>query len=147
MGNCIVVEKEEVIKIMRMDGQIIQYQSPLKVQQVLNEFPGHAVSDALPAITYLDPAASMRHGQLYYLLPPEKQITEADGAVGVVRIKLVITKQQLKDMLSKGGIASHDMLSLLRREQSSKHGASCDKERSIEWRPTLQSIPEGSDFC
>ncbi|XP_074565111.1 uncharacterized protein LOC141821640 [Curcuma longa] len=146
MGNRIGLEKKKVVRIMRMDGQILHYQPPLKVQQVLNEFPGHSISDALPAITYLDPAMFMRRGRLYYLLPPENQIMETGDAVGVVRVKLVITKQQLKDMLSEGGIALDGMLSVLLREQRRKHSASGEKERPIEWRPTLESIPEGNDF-
>ncbi|KAG6477131.1 uncharacterized protein LOC122025075 [Zingiber officinale] len=140
MGNCIDLEKKKkMVRIMRMDGQILHYQPPLKVQQVLNEFPGHSISDTLPAIAYLDPAMFMRKGRLYYLLPSKNQIMETGDAVGVVRVKLVITKQQLKDMLSKGGITPHDMLSNLLREQSRKHSAT-------EWRPSLESIPEGNDF-
>lgn len=146
MGNCINLEKKKVVRIMRMDGQILQYRPPLKVQQVLDEFPGYSISDALPAITYLYPTMFMRQGQLYYLVPPKNQIMETGNAVGVVRVKLVITKRQLKDMLSKGGIAPDDTLSILLRKQSRKHSASSDEERPMEWRPTLESIPEGNDF-
>ncbi|WOL02291.1 hypothetical protein Cni_G11010 [Canna indica] len=145
MGNCLVLQEKKVIKIMRMDGEILQYQSPLQVQQVLDEFPGHAISNELPVVTYLDPAMSMRHGQLYYLLPPKKPAAQtSDAGAGVIRIKLVITKKELKDMLRKGGVSPDDMLSFLQREQSNR---STEKERSVEWRPTLESIPEGNDFC
>ncbi|CAL9058733.1 uncharacterized protein LOC135595007 [Musa acuminata AAA Group] len=148
MGNCLVLQEKKVIRIVKMDGEILRYRSPMKVQQVLDEFPGHAVSDALPVVTYLDPALCLRQGQLYYLLPPKKPAAAVETSVGeegVIRIKLVITKQQLKDMLSKGGVSHGDMVSFL-RGQGGRSGAS-EKERSMEWKPTLESIPEGNDFC
>ncbi|THU53430.1 hypothetical protein C4D60_Mb10t14320 [Musa balbisiana] len=143
-----LAEEKKVIRIVKMDGEILRYRSPMKVQQVLDEFPGHAVSDALPVVTYLDPALCLRQGQLYYLLPPKKPAAAVETSVGeegVIRIKLVITKQQLKDMLSKGGVSHGDMVSFL-RGQGGRSGAS-EKERSVEWKPTLESIPEGNDFC
>ncbi|XP_065043250.1 uncharacterized protein LOC135676235 [Musa acuminata AAA Group] len=146
MGNCLILQEKKVIEIMRMDGEVLRYPSPLKVQQVLNEFPGHAISDALPVIACLDPEKRMRHGQLYYLLPPKKPVAETSAGEGLVRIKLVVSKQELKEMVRKGGVSLDDMMSLLRREQQGRGGAS-EKERAMEWRPTLESIPEGNDLC
>ncbi|XP_074567125.1 uncharacterized protein LOC141823789 [Curcuma longa] len=142
MGNCLALEKK-VIKIMKTDGEKLQHQSPWKAQQVLNMFPGHAISETvLPRITYLDPTMSMRH------LPPEKQLSERGAEDGFIRIKMVITKRQFRDMLRKGGVSPDGMLSFGRRERSgASGGAPGEKARSIEWRPTLQSIPEGDDFC
>ncbi|URE10429.1 hypothetical protein MUK42_23209 [Musa troglodytarum] len=48
-------------------------------------------------------------------------------------------------MVRKGGVSLDDMMSLLRREQQSRGGAS-EQERA-KWRPTLESIPEGNDLC
>ncbi|KAG6478148.1 uncharacterized protein LOC122019016 [Zingiber officinale] len=140
MGNCLVLE-EKVIEIMKTDGETLRHQSPLKAQQVLNMFPGHAISETLPRITYSDPTMSMRHGRLCRRLPPEKQPakTGADED-GFIRIKMVITKQQFRDMLRKGGVSPDGML-------RSPSGATGEKTRSMEWRPTLQSIPEGDDLC
>ncbi|CAL9762998.1 unnamed protein product [Musa acuminata subsp. burmannicoides] len=110
MGNCLILQEKKVIEIMRMDGEVLRYPSPLKVQQVLNEFPGHAISDALPVIACLDPEKRMRHGQLYYLLPPKKPVAETSAGEGLVRIKLVVSKQELKEMVRKGGVSLDDMI-------------------------------------
>lgn len=63
---------------------------------------------------------------------------------GAVRVKLVISKQELKKMLDKEGMSLDDMVSLVRRE------ASTDREQEEYccggWRPALESIPEGSDL-
>lgn len=140
MGNCLVLQAK-MVKVTRMDGEILQYPSPLKVQQLLDEFPGHMLSDALPVISYLEREEFMSHEKEYYLLPPKKPVTETGDPPGVVRIKLVLTKQELKQMLRKGGISPDDMLSFVQREQSSRS----EKEKSMGWRPTLKSIPEGDD--
>ncbi|WOK97323.1 hypothetical protein Cni_G06031 [Canna indica] len=141
MGNCLVLDQErEVIKIMRMDGEILEYQSTLSVQQVLDEFPGHAIADELPALQYLDPANCMKHGQLYYLLllPPKMPVATERGGI---RVKMIVTKQELKELLSKGGFSHGDMVSLLRREE--RRSVAIGKERKLEWKPTLERIPEG----
>ncbi|XP_010912297.1 uncharacterized protein [Elaeis guineensis] len=147
MGNCLVLQEKKVIKIMRMDGKILSYQSPLIVHQVLSEFPGHAISDTLPAIDHLDPATDMRCGQLYYLIPSKTPIKETGGTgTGVVRIKLVISKQELKDLLLKGGVTFDSMISLVQRGPSNNNSTSGDgEEKCIGWRPALESIPEGND--
>ncbi|WOL00844.1 hypothetical protein Cni_G09557 [Canna indica] len=149
MGNCLVLEERKVIKIMRVDGEIITYDhSHMKVQQVLDDFPRHDVSDESPAMRCLDSTASMRHEKLYYLLPQKKTLVAAETGegAGLIRVKLVLTKQELKNMLSKGSEVSHgDMLCLLQRAQS-KSGGSHKEAKFKEWRPFLETIPEGNDF-
>ncbi|XP_012839671.1 PREDICTED: uncharacterized protein LOC105960047 [Erythranthe guttata] len=57
---------------MRTDGKIIEYKSPIKVHQVLSDFPNHAllVSDNLPPIVnHMHPNADLLRGRLYYLVP------------------------------------------------------------------------------
>ncbi|XP_008784027.1 uncharacterized protein LOC103703094 [Phoenix dactylifera] len=146
MGNCLVLQEKKVIKIMGMDGKILRYQSPVKVHQLLCEFPGHAISDALPVIGHLDPATDMRSGQLYYLVPPKTPLKETGNGNGVVRIELVISKQELKDLLLKGGGVTFDsMISLVQRGPSNDGTSGDGEEKCIEWRPALESIPEGND--
>ncbi|KAF8396404.1 hypothetical protein HHK36_018023 [Tetracentron sinense] len=124
MGNCLVLQ-EKVIKIMKMDGKFLEYQPPLQVHQVLSEFSGHAISDTLSVVRRLRPDTKMRTGRTYYLLPPpllpstevakrmsilSNTIKEAADGTGVVRIKIVITKQELKEMLRKGGVLVDKMV-------------------------------------
>ncbi|XP_008787753.2 uncharacterized protein At1g66480-like [Phoenix dactylifera] len=144
MGNCLFIQDKEMIEIMRMDGKMLRYRSPLKAYRVLSEFPGHAISDALPVIHHLDPTTDMRSGRLYYLLPPKTPTKETGLGNGVVRIKMVISKQELKDLLRKGGVTFDSMISLGQRGPS--NGRSGDgEEKCIGWRPALESISEGND--
>ncbi|OAY66463.1 hypothetical protein ACMD2_26393 [Ananas comosus] len=71
--------------------------------------------------------------------------TAGVGGGGQLRIKLVVSKQELKAMLSREVISLEDMISLLHKEANK--GSERDKERSMQgWRPALESIPEGNDF-
>nr|CAB3463099.1 unnamed protein product [Digitaria exilis] len=61
---------------------------------------------------------------------------------GAVRVKLVISKQELRKMLDKEGMSLDDMVSLMRKEASDREQEECCGG----WRPALESIPEGSDL-
>lgn len=79
-------------------------------------------------------------------LEATKMPTEEIAAGGrVVRIKLVLTRQELEDMLRKGWFSDADIRALLRREEGAS-GAS-EKEGRSEWKPALERIPEGDDLC
>lgn len=151
MGNCIAVQ-EKVIKVMKTNGEILEYRAPIKVQQLLSDHAGHAVSDQLPAVRHLRPDSSMVSGHLYYLLPsPEfdrKEVEgEKQGRSGVVRIKVVIRKQELEVMLTKGEVLSVDDLVSISQLQQKKQSDddndnSFDGNRRRGWKPVLASIPE-----
>ncbi|KAJ3700172.1 hypothetical protein LUZ61_003877 [Rhynchospora tenuis] len=68
-----------------------------------------------------------------------------ENAVGAeaVRIKLVLKKNQLKEMLRKELVSVDDIISLLNTKRSKR--CENDKERR-DWRPVLESIPEESQF-
>ncbi|KAL6640413.1 hypothetical protein ACP70R_021536 [Stipagrostis hirtigluma subsp. patula] len=125
MGNCLVIQDRKEIKIMRVDGskQVLKIPAPSssKVHDALAESPpGHGISGVLPVKV---PAA----------------VTDP----GAVRVKLVISKQELKRMLDKEGMSLEDVVSLLRREADDRES---ERERCGGWQPALESIPEGSDF-
>jgi hypothetical protein len=130
MGNCLVIQvrNKEIIKIMSVDGS-----------EVLAEMPPPSSSSRLKKVQESLPAD---------VLPPVKKVPAAAVADPIasdgVRVKLVISKQELKKMLDKEGVSLDDMVSLVRKEQAS------DRERPEEccggWRPALESIPEGRDL-
>ena len=62
---------------------------------------------------------------------------------GAARVKLVISKQELKKMLDKEGMSLDDMVSLMRKEAGDREREECC---GVGWRPALESIPEGSDL-
>ncbi|KAJ1379824.1 hypothetical protein SESBI_46542 [Sesbania bispinosa] len=158
MGNCLVLEAN-VVRIMKSDGKVLEYKTPIKVHQILNQFSGHAISDSLK---HLHPNSRLLNGHLYYLvpLPPPKanskkkvrfaepEVVEGAKESGVVRIKLVISKQELQHMvLQKGGISVNEMLSLAHGDR----GLIMDGEEDVcrknddgsqVWKPVLESIPE-----
>lgn len=118
MGNCLVIQDRKEIKIMSMGGgggEVLKMPSP----------PGSLSKAADDVIVDADAAAA--------------------GAAAVVRVKLVISKQELRKMLDKEGVSLDDMVSSLVRKEASGG----DREQELccgGWRPALESIPEGSDL-
>ncbi|MED6134080.1 hypothetical protein PIB30_034119 [Stylosanthes scabra] len=161
MGNCLVVE-EKVVKIMKTDGKVLEYKAPIKVEKVLLDFSGHAVSDSHSLLRHLHPNTKLIAGNLYYLVPPppppqpprksRKKVRFAEPEVKdveeskVVTIKVVISKQQLRDMMQKGVVSIDKMLSMVHPEnQRATHddGEEGDRNSCDEvWKPTLESIAE-----
>ncbi|XP_062202575.1 uncharacterized protein LOC133904940 [Phragmites australis] len=124
MGNCLLIQDRKEIKIMRVDGsKVLKMPSPSSVMKVQESLavakppPGHDIFGEPPVKTpsaVADPSAT--------------------------RVKLVISKQELKKMLDKEGLSLDDMVSLMRKEASDGEQEGCRG-----WRPALESIPEGSD--
>lgn len=74
----------------------------------------------------------------------EREEEEEEEEEGVIRIKLVLSRQEVEEMLRQGGISRGGMMSLLQREVSKN--CSTEKRRSSEWKPALERIPEGQDL-
>ncbi|TMW81908.1 hypothetical protein EJD97_007421 [Solanum chilense] len=70
MGNCIVLQ-EQVVKVMKTDGKILEYKAPIKVHQILSQFSNHVISNSHQVIEkqHLQPNDDLLGGQIYYLLP------------------------------------------------------------------------------
>ncbi|KAL7092228.1 hypothetical protein ACP275_12G152800 [Erythranthe tilingii] len=158
MGNCLVLE-EKIVRVMKTDGKILEYKSPIKVHQILSEFSNHAISDKLPVLKHLHPNTEMVQNHLYYLLPPplpiktttatktkkKKTVRFSDDVIdnhenratgSVVRIKLVISKKELQAMLINGGVSVDDLISNQMQKEESTNG------RAVSLSPALESIPE-----
>ncbi|WOG91115.1 hypothetical protein DCAR_0310363 [Daucus carota subsp. sativus] len=164
MGNCFYLQKIRSIKVMKADGEILEYQAPMKVHQLLAEYAGHAVSKTMPVVKPLQPDDDMLSGQLYYLQPlrvsslvfEQKNIQHSNSKVvmskksaGVLRIKLVIRKDELELMLRKGGDSVSDMVYQIQKIQRAKTVDKLDREgpeNCKSWKPVLQSIPEVNQF-
>ncbi|XP_068658111.1 uncharacterized protein [Aristolochia californica] len=154
MGNCLV-HRDKIVKVMKIDGKIIEYKPPMQVHELLAEFEGHAVCDKLPISQHLHPSTKMRSGTLYYLLPPGRLMqksTEVEWKVTensspTVRIKMVMTKKELKEMLAKSGLKGEELITGLQSLQSKPRMKDADDEADSSerfglWRPALESIPE-----
>ncbi|KAJ9184484.1 hypothetical protein P3X46_004204 [Hevea brasiliensis] len=152
MGNCLVLQ-EKLIKVMKPDGKILEYKAPIRVQQVLSDFSGHAISDSLQAFQHLLPDTKLLGGNLYYLVPLPLPSPKAKKKVRfsipededkkenrVVRIKLVISKQELQEMLQTEGVSVDSMISQLQDQQRVE---TVDTSEDKGYRkPVLESIPE-----
>lgn len=125
MGNCLVLQQINVVKIMKTNGKILEYktQTPIKVEEVL----------PLPS--------SPKERKKVRFADPEVQDVQKSSAV---RIKLVISKQKLQEMLDNGGISVENMLSLVHGENGMDGEDLCKKsdDACAGWKPVLQSIPE-----
>ncbi|KAE8731110.1 hypothetical protein F3Y22_tig00002840pilonHSYRG00267 [Hibiscus syriacus] len=159
MGNCLIRE-EKVIRVMKTDGKILEYQPPIKVHQVLSDFSAHALSDSFAGFHHLRPNAKLLPGLLYYLIflpsPTQKSkkktvrfsnvpdVNDEQGrGHGIVRIKLMISKKELQDLVQKG-VSVHDLASQMHKSKQSTNGDdifdgdNCRRR----WKPALESIAE-----
>lgn len=126
MGNCLR-SQEKLVQIVKPDGKILEYKASIKVNDVLSEFQGHGLSEKLPVLQYLKPNIDLVAGRLYYLVPlptqsprvkkkkvrfaePEK-VEERENERKHLTIKLVISKQELKEMLENGAVALDELVS------------------------------------
>lgn len=168
MGNCLLVVQQKSVNVMRTDGTIIEYKSPIKVHQVLSQFTHHAISDKLPIVKHMHPNDEMLRGRLYYLLPlpqpetkknkkikktvrfaddvfKENEEEEVEKTSGVVRIKLVISKQELQAMLAERGVSVEDMIISQVHKETSTIKIHRDDDGHMFPQgtlPALESIPE-----
>jgi hypothetical protein len=115
MGNCLVIQDTKEIKmIMRVDSSEVS-SPPLKVEKEVEPHRGS-------------------------VLPAERAPVVDDPGAPAVRVKLVISKQELKRMLDKEAMSLDDMVSAMHKV------AVIDRESCGVWRPALESIPEGTGF-
>ncbi|XP_031090546.1 uncharacterized protein LOC115995601 [Ipomoea triloba] len=116
MGNCIVPQAKAKAKAIR----VLEYKPPIKV---LSEFKSHAIISDSPA------------------KKKKKKVKFADE-VEEVRIKVVISKQELKSMVMSGeGISLSDIV--CHQINTSESLVDDDDEVfSKGWEPMLHSIPE-----
>ncbi|CAN6921675.1 unnamed protein product [Brassica oleracea] len=169
MGNCIVAEKK-VIKIMRNDGEVVEYRGPMHVHDILTQFSGHySLFDSLSNNCHLHPQAKLLCGRFYYLMPKQNTTVkhkktkkkvrfaipevekQGDGLTdcgdntkekspGVVRVKMVVSKQELEKLIQGGSV--HEMVYRSLAKQHLCHDDDAADEGLRGWRPLLDSIPE-----
>ncbi|KAL6870945.1 hypothetical protein ACP4OV_014793 [Aristida adscensionis] len=134
MGNCLVIQGRKAIKMMRVaDGsKVLGMPSPPSPAGILKSSsrpPGHGMVSGVPPVK--SPAAA----------------AAADPGGAAVRVKLVISKQELRRMLvGKEGMSLDDMVSLLRGGEAAGDDRGGGEQGCCGgWRPALESIPEGTD--
>ncbi|KAI3788144.1 hypothetical protein L2E82_00836 [Cichorium intybus] len=137
MGNCLIRQNKMIIKVIKTNGEVLEYNPPIKVHQVLEQHADHEISDVFPVVKHLGHQDDMVAGHIYYLLPRPVALPDSIKNPGTtVRIKLVVTKQELEVMLKKGGVSVGDLVS-----QIGKNGSLIETDDG-RWKPGLESIPE-----
>lgn len=172
MGNCfaacrqrkvsccgaVAFKNQKAVQLVKTDGNIIEFSMPILVKDALLNFSGFGIALARKTTLQLPPNFQLRLGNKYYLIPPpvgssktaaaadHSQKVEKDPEKGSVkRIKVIITKQQLQELLSKQVLAK-DILSGLYQSKTTCFYSDDDDNSSTCWKPKLESIPEGNEI-
>lgn len=128
----------EVLRVMKTDGKILEYTRPMLVKNVLMNFPGYGIGLSKRPLRQLPLNYELKVGHVYYLLPLSSSDYSSSSlgmegtSSGTKRIKVIITKQQLEELLSKKISVEEKLLEI-------------QKESMSRWRPVLETIPEGSE--
>ncbi|KAI4991977.1 uncharacterized protein LOC123396028 [Hordeum vulgare subsp. vulgare] len=146
MGNCLVIQGRKEIKVMSVvDGENLKALPPPLSKGAPARVSSSDADAALRAQKqHLDVRVG-NMGQLHRLFPSDVKLPSPAADPGaVMRVKLVISKQELRRMLGKDdqAVSLEDMVALMRRgsEDQQQEEIGCCRG----WRPALHSIPEGS---
>ncbi|XP_077249291.1 uncharacterized protein LOC143888764 [Tasmannia lanceolata] len=144
MGNCLALIRpsmeEKVLRIVKMDGKILEYRAPVLVKDLLFNFDGYGIGISQNASQHLPSYHELKVGHMYYLLssPVKRSLIDEDPPVGLKRIKVVISKKQLQELMAKT-ISVEEVISGLHKGEWD----GIDSTKS--WSPKLETIPEGSE--
>lgn len=153
----------EFVRTMKVNGRVLQYKAPIPVQD--NSLSGHQqpLHDPHHLVHPDSGAGDVKKGETRGNKSEEtKDLSSSKPAVsclntgpeGVVRVKLVIRKQELAELLSKGlgkGATMEDLLVELHGKGQAtvldnSYDENCGPARIMGnhggWRPALESIPE-----
>lgn len=169
MGNCLVLckpsirsciadaaaEERKAVRVVKTDGKVLTFRAPALVKDVLVNFANSGIGVSKEASEHLPPNYELNIGKVYYLLPSlgssgrNSSFTTTPSGIsskenkegtGIRRIKIIIPKQQLQELLAKQ-ISMEDILKGLNEKTSTS-----PVDTSPNWKPKLESIPEGSEF-
>jgi len=201
MGNCMryslggdffnEATVDQFVRIMRVDGKVLEFRAPISVNDVLTGHEGYTVFHPDTVLEPLRPDDKLVPGEIYYLrskLPAaqtndgspismistksdsctksedandssseyvsepgrSKVVSAVKNSEGAVRLKVVITKQQLaallaaKDSTTKISALQNLMVQLPAAAVARDH-STCSAARNCGWRPALERIAEGCD--
>ncbi|XP_026443969.1 uncharacterized protein LOC113344166 [Papaver somniferum] len=161
MGNCLLIQLrrpkrissfdtpvEKIVRILNMNGKVaVEYQSSVLVKDVLVNFNGFGVGILEGSSRILPPDYELKTGNVYHLLPnPQPLIKTGSQLCGEVKqIKVIITKQQLQELLSKRGSIEDMIAKVSKGLFDQEHNDVDHVSTPRSWRPELETIPEGRE--
>ncbi|EOY23688.1 hypothetical protein QUC31_008382 [Theobroma cacao] len=148
-GSClgaVNAKPEKVLQVVKIDGKILEFRAPILVKDVLVKFSGSGIGLSKTVTQHLPLDFELKMGKVYYILPSEdpvgaptpERISSVGGTQqtgGVRRIKVVIRKQELQQLLTKQ-ISVEEVLAGLEKSNGNFVGSPRN------WKPKLESISE-----
>ncbi|MED6209621.1 hypothetical protein PIB30_056512 [Stylosanthes scabra] len=138
-GSCISSNHgNKVVRVAKPDGKVIEFSTPIHVKEILaNLQASGSVCMSKVSSESLSPDFELKPGRLYYLLPSQGIKEQGNNSNdnnnnGLKRIKVVITKHQLRQLVTKQ-ISVEDILSEVQLQTVGVHNTRM---------PKLDSIPE-----
>ncbi|KAI3848706.1 hypothetical protein MKX03_025080 [Papaver bracteatum] len=138
---------EKVVRVLKMNGKVaVEYRSSVLVKDVLVNFTGFGVGISEESSQTLPPNYELRTGNVYYLHPANSQsaVNNQNLCGEVKQIKVIITKQQLQELLTKKG-SIEDMIAKVSKGLFDHEHNNVDDDTPRSWRPELETIPEGRE--
>ncbi|XP_022773755.1 uncharacterized protein LOC111316004 [Durio zibethinus] len=143
---------QKVLQVVKMDGKILEFRAPVLVKDVLVKFSGSGIGLSKTVAQHLPLNYELKMGKVYYILPsvddpvraptPESNsdssVADTQQTGGVKRIKVVITKQELHQLLTKQ-LSVEEVLACLEK----RNGNFVVSPRN--WKPKLESISEENE--
>ncbi|XVE64481.1 hypothetical protein DITRI_Ditri07aG0104200 [Diplodiscus trichospermus] len=156
-GSCLIRDvnakpgDQKVLQVVKMDGKILEFRAPLLVKDVLVKVSGSGIGLSKTVPQHLPLNYELKMGKVYYILPSvgpvgapihqsnsDSSMVDTQKTGGVKRIKVVITKQELQQLLSKE-ISVQQVLAGLEK----RNGNFVVSPRN--WKPKLESISEENE--
>ncbi|KAK2387115.1 hypothetical protein P8452_25327 [Trifolium repens] len=120
------------VRVTKEDGKILEFSSPIYVKDILTNFPSNSIGVTKNAKEILSQDDELKSGKLYYMIPHNK---EAEPEAGIKRIKVLITKKQLQQLVTEK-ISLQELLSVVKTDGVNLR---CDR------KTILDSIPEENE--
>lgn len=129
----------KVLQVVKMDGKIIEFKAPVLVKELLVKYKGFGVKSSRKSSEELAPSYELQLGRIYHLFRKEFPVPAADGGstAAVKRIKVVITKKQLEELLSKKTSMEKIIFGI---------DKACPTDLAINWKPNLAPIAEENEL-
>ncbi|OIW21652.1 hypothetical protein TanjilG_07178 [Lupinus angustifolius] len=141
MGNflapCTCMSKHgKFVRVVKPDGKVLKFNSPINVKDIMTNFPAFGIGISKEATHLLSLNHEMNAGRLYHLIPSmcSPPIIKKQG--NAKRIKVVITKQQLQQLVTKE-ISIEDILTEVK---------TFDVDFSYKQKPKLETILEENEW-
>ena len=121
-NSCFKSKHLRIVQVVKTDGKTIEFKSPILVKDLLEKFPGLGVCFSRKSSSkHLPLSYELKLVKIYYL--HASPVKETEQSEGVKRIKVIITKKQLQELLSKQVLVERkDFLSVKSKLESIPEG-------------------------